>query len=275
MDLRAAAAHWSEHGFSLSLLPGFLSPADIGPAQAGLPAVFPTADDFHDDAGPARNLTFRDEFGGILRFPWSAVELCLLAVHPRLIELAEAFLQTSDLRLYSAEAWAKYTGAADYDQELHRDYLNHTPLVPSPDPQFGQLELFVWLSDVTKAHGPTHVVSRRLTKHLPASPNWLGRSDVPDLYDAEVAAVGPAGTVLAYSPTTFHRGTAMTAPTRGSVLIARQLAGPGQWSGPIAMAGRRGRRPSHRDGTSSSCAPRSDSCVSSASLLLVIRTGPM
>jgi hypothetical protein len=160
MDLQEAALHWNEHGYAV--VPGFLSPVDIAPAQAALREVFPTADEFHDDVDPPRNARFRDEFGGILDFPWPAVELSLLAVHPRLVELAETVLDTSNVRLYSAEAWAKYTGAADYDQQLHRDYLNHTPLVPSSDPRFGQLEMFVWLSDVTEAHGPTHVVSRLL-----------------------------------------------------------------------------------------------------------------
>jgi hypothetical protein len=213
MDPEQAGAHWREHGYAL--LPGFLSETDIHSAQEAMSAVFPTADEFHDDVDPVRNAPFRDEFGGILDFPWAAVELCLLAVRPRLVELAETVLATTDLRLYSAEAWAKYTGAAEYDQELHRDYLNHTPLVPSSDPRFAQLEMFVWLSDVTEAHGPTHVVSRQLTNHLPAWPNWLSRSDVPEMYEAEVSAAGPAGTVLAYSPATFHRGTAMTA-SRGA-----------------------------------------------------------
>jgi hypothetical protein len=129
MHLQEAALHWNKHGYAV--LPGFVSPVDIAAAQAGLGEVFPTADDFHDNGDPPRNAHFRDEFGGIVDFPWPAVELSLLAVHPRLVELAETVLGTSDLRLYSAEAWAKYTGAADYDQHLHRDYLNHTPLVPS------------------------------------------------------------------------------------------------------------------------------------------------
>ena len=237
MDLEQVGAHWREHGYAL--LPGFLSQADIDPAQEALSAVFPTADEFHDDVDPSRNAPFRDEFGGILGFPWAAVELCLLAVHPRLVELAETVLATTDLRLYSAEAWAKYTGAAEYDQELHRDYLNHTPLVPSWDPRFAQLEMFVWLSDVTEAHGPTHVVSRHLTRQQPAWPNWLSPSDVPELYGAEVSAAGPAGTVLAYSPATFHRGTAMTAPrgARYSLHVNLRPAAA-EWANRHGWAGR-------------------------------------
>ena len=47
-------------------------------------------------------------------------------MHDVLVGLARTLLNDDDLRIYSAEPWAKYTGAADYDQELHRDYLNRT-----------------------------------------------------------------------------------------------------------------------------------------------------
>lgn len=56
-------------------------------------------------------------------------------------------------------------------------------------------------------------------------PNRYPRSDVeatgdrfvastgrPDLYEAEVSASGPAGTVVAFTPGTVHRGTALTQP---------------------------------------------------------------
>jgi len=148
----AAVERWDEDGFVV--LRSFLCPDEIAPAIAELPDVFPTADEFHDDVDPQRNARFRAEFGGIVDFPVAGGEIDLLCVHPRLIGLAASLLRTDDLRMLSAEAWAKYTGAADYDQQAHRDYLNHTPLVPSDDLRFRQVEMFVFLSDVTEAHGP-------------------------------------------------------------------------------------------------------------------------
>jgi hypothetical protein len=59
----------------------------------------------------------------------------MLAVAPRLVELAERLLGRADLRIYSAEACAPYTGATNYDQDLHRGYLNRRrehPDVPLP-----------------------------------------------------------------------------------------------------------------------------------------------
>jgi hypothetical protein len=92
------------------------------------------------------------------------VTLCRLVVHDKLIALAEAIFETSDIRIYASELWAKYSGAASYEQEHHRDYLNHTPLVPATgDVRWRGLEMFIWLSDVPEDHGPTHLVPLPVT----------------------------------------------------------------------------------------------------------------
>jgi hypothetical protein len=105
------------------------------------------------------------------------------------------------------------------------DYLNHTLMVPTDDPRFRQLEMFVYLVDVPGELGPPGMLSRTRTTGPPAKPNWYPReggadaeggwvetAGSPDLYDAEVRAAGPAGTVVAWAPGTFHRGTALTLP---------------------------------------------------------------
>jgi hypothetical protein len=185
---------------------------------------------FHSQLGAAGHAHLRSEFGGITAFPFSSTRLSLFAVHPPLLDLAEAILGTGDIRLYAAEAWAKYTGAADFDQEIHRDYLNHTPLVPSSQPGYQQLEMFIYLFDVPEESGPPHLVSRQLTKDLPSLPHGYARRDRPDLYEAEVSAAGPAGTVVAYSVDTFHRGTNLTAPGGARfTLMTNYRAGPNEW----------------------------------------------
>jgi Phytanoyl-CoA dioxygenase (PhyH) len=221
MDASAAAVAWQADGFAV--LPGFLTVTDLSPAVAELDLMFPSADGFHDRSDPRSTRFLGDEFAGIDSFPFASTEVSLLAVHERLIGLAETLLGDTDIRIYSAEAWAKYTGAADYDQALHRDYLNHTALVPSPACR--QLEMFVYLADVPDELGPPHFVPAVHTAGLPATPNWYPSADGadseggfvsargrPDLYAAEVSAAGPAGTVVAFGPETFHRGTPLTAP---------------------------------------------------------------
>ena len=223
MDEDDPGCAWQAGGFAV--LPGFLPAGELAPALAELGMMFPSADGFHDRTDPRYRRYLGDEFAGIDAFPFASPELSLLAVHGRLIGLAELLLADSDIRIYSAEAWAKYTGAADYDQALHRDYLNHTVLVPTTAPGGQQLEMFVYLVDVPDELGPPHFVSRARTAGLPAKPNWYPRTDgsdgeggfvatggSPELYAAEVSAAGPAGTVVAWGPGTFHRGTALAQP---------------------------------------------------------------
>jgi hypothetical protein len=223
VDLGGAVREWQANGFVI--LPGFVPAAELRAALEELPTMYPTAEGFHDGTDERRDRFTVDEWAGIDSFPFLSAELSLLAVSGRVVDLAETLLADRDLRISSAEAWAKYTGAADYDQPLHRDYLGQTLMVPSADPRFRLLEMFVYLVDVPGELGPPRLLSRTRTTGLPAKPNWYpreGGADAeggwvetagrPDLYDAEVPAAGPAGTVVAWAPETFHRGTALTLP---------------------------------------------------------------
>jgi hypothetical protein len=225
MDLANTASDWRKNGFVI--LPGYLPGEVLRPAIAELGTMFPSPSGFHEGSDPRRQRYLDDEFAGIDSFPFASTEICLLAVHDLLIQLARTLLSDDDLRIYSAEAWAKYTGAADYDQDLHRDYLGHTVLVPSKAADFQQLEMFVYLVDVPEDLGPPHLVPQEDTAHIAAKPNWLSRqastgpapehagfvaSGHAELYEREVSAAGPAGTVVAFESGTFHRGTGMTRP---------------------------------------------------------------
>lgn len=248
VDLGSAAQHWQTHGFVI--LPGFVPAAELKPALDELPTMYPTADGFHDRTDERRERFTADEWAGINGFPFASTELNLLAVSERVVGLAEALLADADLRITSAEAWAKYTGAAEYDQHLHRDYLSHTLMVPTDDPRFRQLEMFVYLVDVPEELGPPSMLSRTQTTRLPAKPNWFPRDDGaaaeegwvdtagnPDLYAAEVRAAGPAGTVVAWAPETFHRGTALALPrgARYTIHLAYRPA-RAEWAQRMAWA---------------------------------------
>lgn len=223
MDMQAARESWISDGFVI--LPGYLPAKDLEPAVAELDLLFPSTHDFHGAVDPARNARFiGDEFDGIDTFPFASLALNRVPVGDALVSLATTLLGSPDIRLYSAEAWAKYQGAADYDQDLHRDYLNHTILAPSSAPAFRQLECFVFLSEVTVELGAPRMVPRTpLTDGLPAKPNFFPREATrdtdegfvastgrPELYQMEVAATGPPGTVVAFQPQTVHRGAAIT-----------------------------------------------------------------
>jgi hypothetical protein len=209
------------------VLPGLLADDIDDDLLGALGREFPTADEFHCDVDPERNARFRDEFGGITPFPCSSSTLNLLAVHERLGALAAELLGTDDLRAYSIEFWAKYTGAANYEQPFHRDYLNHSVVVPDAVAPPSQIEMFVYLCDVEDDLGPIALLPRRHAPDMPALPNWYPATDNhhdgeqpqwtspvgrPDWYDREHRAVGPTGTVIAYRIDTFHRGTNLERP---------------------------------------------------------------
>ncbi|MGW7681159.1 phytanoyl-CoA dioxygenase family protein [Kribbella sp. NPDC054772] len=247
MTATEAAEQWRTRGFVV--LPGFLSAADLAPVAGELPTMFPTPEGFHDGTDERRSRYVEDEFDGIDVFPFSSPEFSLLAVHPRIVELAETLLGQSDLRLSSAEAWAKYTGATSYDQELHRDYLNQTIVVPSAEDRFQHLELFVFLVDVPEELGPPHLVQYEHTAELPMNPNFFPRSggkgdfvspdDNTRLYDAEQSGAGPAGTVIAFNTRTFHRGTGLRRPhgARYSMQLVYRPA-EADWGQRVAWAAR-------------------------------------
>lgn len=225
MDLDSARTSWLEDGFVV--LPDYLPAAELDAARGEVDRLFPSPEDFHGGVDPERNARFvGDEFDGIDGFPFASLALNRIPVSDAPVTLATTLLGSTDVRLYSAEAWAKYEGAADYDQDLHRDYLNHTVLVPSSAPEFRQVEMFVFLSEVTvELRAPRMVPRSAVTDGLPAKPNFFPHSEAadsdegfvaatgrPDLYDAEVPATGPAGTVVAFQPQTVHRGSAITQP---------------------------------------------------------------
>ena len=154
MNVSDAAGAWRRDG--VVVLPGYLDGPELQAAQRDLATVYPSAEEYHAAPAEGRNRVYTgDEFGGILAFPFPTVALCQLVVHDKLIAFAEAVFETADLRVYASELWAKYSGAAGYEQEHHRDYLNHTPLVPSAsDLRWRGLEMFIWLGDVPEDHGP-------------------------------------------------------------------------------------------------------------------------
>jgi len=217
--MAAATEHFHEHGYVV--VPGYLGPDIVGPAQDELGLVFPTPEDYFGDVDPDRNARFRNgQFAGLDQFPYESVEWSLLGLCDPILDLAAALLGSADLRLYEAHNWAKYGGTVDYDQPLHRDFSNHELVVPSEDPAFGAVEMFIFVHDIGIDDGPTYVASRHHAAHLPIWPPQLKpREDFPEVYRHEVPAIGPAGTVLAYKTSTPHRGSRMNDPKGSRFLV--------------------------------------------------------
>ena len=90
--------------------------------------------------------------------------------------------------------------------------------------------MFLFLSDVTAAHGATRIVSRELTRDTPVMQLSFPKARVSDARHAEweaaaVSAVGPRGSLLIYSADTVHRGTEFSLPERRPLLLQPRLPG--------------------------------------------------
>jgi hypothetical protein len=216
-----------------SLLEGFLAPDELAAAQEALSLHFPRADDyFSDPEAPAHARYAGDQFGGVEEFPYRSWDLNGLAVHPDLVDMAERYLGTTELHLYKIELWAKYAGAVDYTQPLHRDYGSHSLVVPRPEPRYQQLTTFVYLSDVTEVDGPTCIVPYDDGKGVPFTPLFV---PIGQLAESEVPCVGPAGSLLVYRTDILHRGSDFGAPGRArfSLLVDFQVRGT-TWGGKMS-----------------------------------------
>ncbi len=219
------------------IVEGFLDRDEVERAQSAMFEIFPRPEQYFAD--PGRWPEFGEsQFTGIRHLPYGW-DLDRLAFHPDLVDAAERVLSTDDLRLYKVELWAKYSGAIDYDQPLHRDFGNHTLVVPRSDGVGRQLTSFTLLSDVTEADGPTRIVPIEHTRHIPvgADPDarWPNSLPFGELADVEVPVVGPAGTLLLYRTDVFHRGSNFTEPRRSrfALLADYEARGP-TWTGKVA-----------------------------------------
>ena len=248
---------WQEHGWIV--LDGLIGADEIEAAAAGLPSMFPTAEDYHaDPAGtverwkgrpgvPAEGYVWPDDGPGFRpeqhrwrrEFPFAGSGLLnRMCTHPSIVDFAERALGTEEIRLYQAGISAKYTGETNYEQPMHTD-RNHSWLPPVGRAPWWHLETFLYLSDVDEASAPTHLVSLQdSVGRKPTTPLYMPDWDA-ELYAAERAAVGVRGSLLAYRPDVFHRAVNLTAPGGSRFLLNVSYKVAGQdWVGYDQMQSR-------------------------------------
>jgi hypothetical protein len=214
-----------------ALVEGFLGADELAAAQQALWLHFPKPEAYFAD--PTKYAQYAtSQFAGVEEFPYRSWDLNHLAFHPDLVDAAARYLGTEELHLYKVELWAKYSGAADYDQPLHRDYGSHSLVVPRVDGRYQQLTTFIFLSDVTEVDGPTRIVPFERGKDVPFTPLYF---EPGALGDAEVPAIGRAGSLLVYRTDILHRGSNFTAARRSRFsLLADYQARGTTWAGKMA-----------------------------------------
>jgi hypothetical protein len=214
-----------------TILEGFLDKETLAEAQAALWDVFPKPDEFFADP-EAHPRYARSQFAGVKLFPYPTWAINRVAVYPDLIDAAERFLGTTDIETYKIELWGKYSDAINYDQPHHRDYGNHSLVVPSLDGRHPQMTTFILLSDVTEADGPTKVVPLAETRDLPLTP---AQQPFGAFFDKEVSVTGPAGSLFVYKTDVLHRGSDFTGPGRSRFVMLVDLQARGwRWNGKMS-----------------------------------------
>jgi ectoine hydroxylase-related dioxygenase (phytanoyl-CoA dioxygenase family) len=212
------------------VIEGFLGRDELTAAQDALWLHYPRPEVYFAD--PAAHEEYASsKFAGVLEFPYRSWDLNQLAFQPDLVDAAERFLGTAELHLYKVELWAKYGGAVDYAQPLHRDFGSHSLVVPRLDGRYRQMTTFIFLSDVTEDDGPTRIVPYDQGKHVPFTPLHIERGALADI---EVTATGPAGSLLIYRSDILHRASDVAdGRSRFSLLSDYQVRGT-TWAGKVA-----------------------------------------
>lgn len=226
-DAKLAEVH--DRGFTV--VPGFLDAETLAQAREAMWGVYPAPDDYFAD--PSKYPEYgRSQFAGIRLFPYADWALSRLPVYPDLVDAMERLLCTDDIEIYKVELWAKYAGAIDYEQNHHRDYGNHTLVVPRLDGEHTQYTTFILLSDVTELDGPTKVVPVEYTQGLPLTPRQMEKGAFTG---QEEAITGPAGSLMIYRTSVLHRGSGFAAPGRSrfAMLIDYQARG-WRWNGKMS-----------------------------------------
>ena len=218
-----------DQGFTI--IEGFLDAETLSAAQESLWTIYPKPEEYFSD--PSAHPRFaRSQFAGLRYFPYDSWALNRLPVYPDLVDAAERCLHATDIEIYKVELWAKYSGAINYDQVHHRDYGNHTLVVPRADGRHTQMTTFILLSDVSEMDGPTKIVPLKDTRDIPIH---LRQQAMGELFDKEVSAEAPAGSLLIYKTDVWHRGSDFKAPGRSRFVMLVDFQERGwRWNGKMS-----------------------------------------
>jgi hypothetical protein len=230
--MRVSDAHLAEiwdRGFTV--VEGFLDKDTLAAAQAALWEVYPTPQAYFADPSAYPRFA-RSQFSGLLLYPYENWALSRIPVYPDLVDAAERFLGATDIEIYKIELWAKYAGAVDYDQPHHRDFGNHTLVVPRADGRHPQMTTFILLSDVTENDGPTKFVPLSEGRDIPLHPRRL---PMGALADKEVSATAPAGSLVIYKTDVLHRGSDFKAAGHSRFIMLVDFQARGwRWNGKMS-----------------------------------------
>ncbi|MFJ9590010.1 phytanoyl-CoA dioxygenase family protein [Streptomyces acidicola] len=207
MDAKDIAAELATKGYAL--VPDFLTGEALTEAVAAIETYFPDPESGDRTAEDVAALKHA------VPFPFTSNALNRHPLDPRVVDVAEKLLGTTDLRLTSAFIQAKYGTAygGTKDQRLHNDAWAVNSLVyPRADGVYQRVYGILYLTDVSQDTAPTYVVDRAARLGVPLlTPEGTGAYDkesYPELYERERPIVAGKGSLLLFVGDTVHRGSA-------------------------------------------------------------------
>ncbi len=211
------------HRDGVALIKDFYTAEEIAAVRADFEAVFGrtsgSAEAMDRKKGEEIGRFNDAQFKTINSIPFDcSPALNLIGLHPALIAFARAALKTDEVHLYQCQAWAKFTGDADYDQTFHCDFVNQTLTVPSDDTTKNSVTVISYFTDVSDALGAMHYVTRPDSQTVTGPDGTLVyQGDFQAGLQKALMPLGrssasPAGTAIPYGIDVFHRGTNLTEP---------------------------------------------------------------
>jgi len=202
--------HLREHGYAI--IEDVLTPQELALAQKELYRTFPSLQAYQY----APSLYKTEPGGGHAKhLPHLGDVLNFVAVNPTIVSIAERALETEKITLVTSHVWAKYPGPDNHDMPLHTDYTSSILLYPiRQGPLAKTITFILYYSDVDLDVGPTYIVSEQHSRHELLVPDVRPKNKYPELYRLERPVTVRAGSMLVYSVTAFHRGSALTSKNR-------------------------------------------------------------
>lgn len=202
-------AHYREHGYAI--IENFLTPAELADIQDEIDRFIPGWLDYAANPHGPKPKGWDQPMNSRRkqRFPFAGDRMNGVTLHPELRRFAAINAGHDDLFCEQGDLTYKCRGhAADMEQQMHLDYSNHTLVYPPAGPKYWQTAYLIYFTDVDEDLAPTAVCSKQHYPERILWPTTYTSEQRTELYDNEVKATVPAGSVLAYSMRTFHRGTA-------------------------------------------------------------------
>jgi hypothetical protein len=197
------------------LIPEFLTEEELQCCQEEAEQYFPNSDDLASAPEQYINLA------KVVSFPFAGTSLNQVTTHPDILDFLERSYGTDRLRLGESALQTKYGTrfGAGADQTLHNDTWGKKSLVyPRDDGLFRQTFMILYYTDVTADSAPTCVVPQEHSRTMDLLLTENGETTwdpniYSDLYRKEIPVLAKAGSLLIFTGSTLHRGTAMRAET--------------------------------------------------------------